>query len=255
LKGFKLRRLLQSPENRPELDAVIIFHHEWQALHEAARSFRNNYKLGEVFIARDTLSIEKTEILESLGAKYLPTFSTTQFFIDLKSANRGLDSISGVEFLNKINQDLGRMKQVVQNSKSDYILFMEADSYVQSRVAIDEKFDMDTLVANRYSYDFLRLVHEISGRKLPVDGWGFVTGHVKTNALRESLFWAENNNKTLLKLFNCDPRFTYLDHFLPIIFHLAGFKIYNSGQVGECLRDKRWEKKKYTLLHQYRMNY
>lgn len=253
--GLRGSRRLQSPGNTPELDAVIIFHHEWEALHEAARSFRRNYEFGELLIARDTMPIEKTEILESLGAKYLPTFSTTQFFIDLKSADRGLETISGIEFLNKVNQDLARMTQVVQNSKSDYILFMEADSYVQSKVVVDDIFDMDTLDANRYAQDFLSLVNDLSGRRLPVEGWGFVTGYVKTNSLKESILWAENNNETLVKLFDCDPRFTYLDHFLPIVFHLAGFKIYKSGQVGECLRDKAWEKKTYTLLHQYRLNY
>jgi len=239
----------------PEMDAVIIFHHEWEALNEAAQSFRKNYDKGELLIARDTLPVERKATLDSLGAKYLPTFSTTQFFIDLKFANRELNLISQVEFLGKINQDINRMDQVVYNSQSEYILFMEADSLVRGRVAINENYDMDTLIANPYPPNLLNLVEEVSGRKLPVNGWGFVTGYVKRSSLESSLRWAENNSETLIKIFECDPRFTYLDHFLPILFHIAGFRIFNSGQVGECLRDKRWERKKYTLLHQYRINY
>lgn len=237
------------------MDALIIFHHEWESLRVASLSFKQFYPEGKLLIARDTLEIETKPYLDDLGAHYLQTYSTTQFFIDLSKAGRKLSSVSEEEFLGKINQDVNRLAEAISLTTSDYLICMEADSLVRGRVSVNPQFHMDTLVANPYSRKFRNLVSELSTSKFPVKGWGFVTGYVKKDALLRSLDWAKLNSEILTRLFNEDQRFLYLDHFLPVLFHLAGEPIYHSGQVGECLRDAGWESKSYSLLHQYRVNY
>jgi hypothetical protein len=239
----------------PPLDALIIFHHEWESLESAARSFRLHYPNGQLLIARDTLPIEKKDFLEELGSRYIQSYSTTEFFLNLRNSGRGVGSISNQEFLSKIDQDLKRITEAVSTSNSEFLLFMEADSLVLGKVKVDSRFAMDTLSANKYSKSLLSFLRQVTGKRMPVKGWGFVTGVVRVSSLVQSIEWAHRNQKILLEVFNKDKRFVYLDHFLPVLFHLAGEAIYESGQVGECLRDPNWEKKKYTLLHQYRVNY
>ena len=239
----------------PPLDALIIFHHEWESLESAANSFRFHYPHGKLFIARDTLPIEKRGFLEVLGAEYVNSYSTTEFFLNLKNSGRGLESISNQEFLCKIDQDLKRITEALSLSNSEFLLFMEADSLVLGKVKFDSQFAMDTLTANRYGKPFLSFLKETTGRRMPVRGWGFVTGVVRVSSLAKSIQWGYQNQEILVKIFNKDKRFIYLDHFLPVLFHLAGEDIYESGQVGECLRDPNWERKRYALLHQYRINY
>ena len=126
---------------------------------------------------------------------------------------------------------------------------------VVSKTIIKQNFDMDTLIANPYPIKTLEYIREISSRDLPVAGWGFVTGLLKVSAAMNMLAWARKNHKVLVNLFNLDRRFIYLDYFAPILMHLSGGVIINSGLVGECIRDKNWRKKSYTLLHQYRLDY
>jgi hypothetical protein len=239
----------------PHLDALIIFHHEWESLESAANSFRFHYPHGKLLIARDTLPIEKRGFLEALGVKYVNSYSTTEFFLNLKNSGRSLESISNQEFLSKIDQDLKRITEALSLSNSEFLLFMEADSLVLGKVGFDSRFAMDTLTANRYSKPFLSFLKQATGKRMPVRGWGFVTGVVRASSLAQSIQWGYQNQEILLKIFNKDKQFIYLDHFLPVLFHLAGEDIYESGQVGECLRDPNWKRKKYTLLHQYRINY
>lgn len=239
----------------PNMDAIIIFHHEWESLRIAALSFKQHYPEGKLLIARDTLALEKKPYLDALGALYVRTYSTTQFFIDLKHEGRKLSSVTDKEFLGKITQDISRLEEAAMLATSEYLICMEADSLVRGRVAVNPKFHMDTLVANPYTRHFRKLVSELSGTNFPIEGWGFVTGYVNRDALTRSLDWAKLNLGVLIRLFNEDQRFLYLDHFLPVLFHLAGESIYHSGQVGECLRDPKWQSKDYTLLHQYREYY
>jgi len=239
----------------PSLDALIIFHHEWESLQSAASSFRLHYPSGQLLIARDTLPIEKKDFLEELGSRYVQSYSTTEFFLNLKNSGRGLESISNQEFLSKIDQDLKRITEAVSMSNSEFLLFMEADSLVLGKVKVDSRFAMDTLSANRYGKPLLSFLRQATGKRMPVKGWGFVTGVVRVSSLSQSIEWGYRNQDILLEVFKKDHRFIYLDHFLPVLFHLAGEAIYESGQVGECLREPNWERKKYTLLHQYRIHY
>jgi len=239
----------------PDMDAIIIFHHEWESLRIASLSFKQYYPEGKLLIARDTLPVEKRPFLDSLGAHYLRSYSTTQFFIDLNEAGRKLSSVTDEEFIGKIKQDIYRLAEACSLSTSDYLICMEADSLVTGRVEVNPRFHMDTLIANPYKRNFRRLVSRLSGEKFQVKGWGFVTGYVRRDALLRSLDWARENSDVLVQLFNEDQRFLYLDHFLPVLFHLSGEPIFNSGKVGECLRDPNWESKDYALLHQYRKNY
>jgi len=244
---------LQYPDS---VDALIIFHHEWEALEFAARSFKNFYPEGSVFIARDTLPVETRSSLDELDCTYLPTYRTTQLFIDLRNEKRELDSLTILEFREKISNDLGRISSFLKASKANYLLFMEADSLVLKKFQISSEVDMDSLDANKYPRKFLKKVNFLSGRRFPLKGWGFVTGYVKSSTLRETIDWCEENNEVLVDLFLEDKRFSYLDHFLPIVVHLAGGNVGNLKQVGECLRDKNWDSnQRFALLHQYRLNY
>lgn len=241
--------------NRPECDAIIIYYNEINSLVECCLSFRKYYSTGNLMVARDTLPPIIIPELNMLNPVYLPSYSTTQLFIDLQNANRELKTLTLQEFNEKISQDLQRLTSALDSCKTEYLIYLEADSLVLGRVVISEDFQMDTLDANRYSRKFLRRIRQISGRQLPVKGWGFVTGYLKCESAKNMLAWSKVHPEVLEELFLLDPRMAYLDFFFPVLAHLSGVDIGKSFQVGECLRDPKWENSNYTLLHQYRTAY
>ena len=107
-------------------------------------------------------------------------------------------------------------------------------------------------IANIYPRKTIQFIEQQSEKRFPVIGWGFVTGPIRVSAARTMISWMRNNEHVVEKLIMLDPFCAYLDYFAPIFMHLSGGNVYHSGYVGECLRDKRWKKKKYALLHQYR---
>jgi hypothetical protein len=237
------------------VDGLIIFHHEWEALKNCASSFRSVYPEGQLFIARDNIPMKHHNRLAEYAPKFINTYSTTQFFIDMKFNNENLQDVTNEEFIGKVSQDLARMEETLSQCKSKYLLYLEADSKVVSKTIIEEEFDMDSLIANPYPDKVLQLIKQSSNKDLPISGWGFVTGLIKISSAVRMVEWARKNQESLLELFNLDRRFIYLDYFAPILMHLSGGIVINSGHVGECLRDKSWRHKKYTMLHQYRLNY
>jgi hypothetical protein len=195
------------------------------------------------------------ERLKAYNPKFINTYSTTQFFIEMQFNRENLEDISNEEFLIKFSQDLARMEETLEQCKNKYLLYLEADSMVISKTIIRQNFDMDSLIANPYPIKVLDYIKGNSRQDLPITGWGFVTGLIKVSAAMHMVAWARKNQKLLVELFNIDRRFIYLDYFAPILMHLSGGTVINSGLVGECLRDKAWRKKNYSLLHQYRLNY
>jgi hypothetical protein len=237
------------------VDAIIIFHHEWKALKNCATSFRTIYPDGKLFIARDHLPMKHIERLNHLNPNTISTYSTTEFFIQMVHNNETLTDISRQEFINKVEQDLQRMEETLNQCENKYLLYLEADSLVLGKTMITDDFDMDSLAANPYPKVILNYIQKISGTKMPINGWGFVTGLIKVSAAKTMIKWARENHNLLLEIFEIDRRFIYLDYFAPILMHLSGGKVINSGSVGECLRDKNWKKRNYTLVHQVRTDY
>jgi len=237
------------------VDGLIIFHHEWKSLEMCAKSFRKFYPTGKLFIARDNLPMKHQDRIAQYDPQFINTYSTTEFFLRMKFNDEVLDDITDLEFLDKISQDLDRMKETLIQCENAYLLYLEADSKVISQTIIREEFDMDSLDANPYPDNVLETVKKLTGKSLPISGWGFVTGLLKVSTALKMVDWAQENENLLLEFFNLDRRFIYLDYFAPILMHLSGGIVINSGSVGECLRDKLWRKKNYSLLHQYRYEY
>jgi hypothetical protein len=246
---------LEINQDLKTVDALIIFHHEWRALENCARSYREFYPTGKLFIARDNLPMKNQERLTKFAPSYIKTYSTTQFFINLRFNDETLDDITDEEFIEKLYEDLSRMKDTLEQCSSKYLLYMEADSKITSQLNIKRDFDMDSLDANPYPNTVLEMILKLSGKELPISGWGFVTGLIKVQSALRMIEWAKANNEILLKIFQIDRRFIYLDYFAPILMHLSGGIVIKSGIVGECLRDKSWRRKNYSLLHQYRLDY
>ena len=241
--------------NFENVDGLIIFHHEWKSLSECAKSFREFYPNGTLFIARDNLPMKHHLRLKEHNPIYIKTYSTTEFFLKMKFNDEHLEDISNLEFIDKVKQDLERMKETLSQCKNKYLLYMEADSKILSKTVITEEFDMDSLDANTYPTNVIDKIRNFSGTPFPLKGWGFVTGFIKVETGLKMIEWANKNENVLIQFFNLDRRFIYLDYFAPILMHLSGGKVIKSGKVGECLRDKKWRKRDYTLLHQYRIEY
>ena len=139
---------LDSGSNLEEVDAIIIFHHEWEALRNCAESYRSIYPNGQLFIARDNLQMKHHDRLAAYNPKFINTYSTTEFFIKMKFNGENLEDISNEEFLTKLSQDFARMEETLAQCRNKYLLYLEADSMVVSKTIIKQNFDMDTLVAN-----------------------------------------------------------------------------------------------------------
>lgn len=236
-----------------ECDALIIFFHEWDWAVKAGKSFKINYPNGNLIYSRDTRPFTNRDKFNSVEPILITkTYSTTQFFLDIQADELRLEDTPPQQILNKIFRDLDRMAEALSMCKNDYLIYMEADSYVNSRIPIPIYGDMDSLEANKYPKKILDFVDSIGSKDFPLTGWGFVTAPIKVKAGFRLIEWAHQNKKVIFEMIKIDPFIAYLDYFAPIFMHLSGGQVYNSGAVGECKRDKKWKRKNYALLHQYR---
>ena len=242
--------------DKDDCDGLIIFHHEWSSAQNVAKSFRASYPKSKLFLSRDHLPMVKSERFKEFDITVTPTFSTTQFFFNLNFNDYKLSDVTEKDFFLKIEQDLARMEFALSNSENPFLIYMEADSLVQFRLNTDYLTDMDSLDINLYPKEILGLINEMApDRQFGIQGWGFVTGAIRVTAGKQMLSWYLQNKHILARLFREDPRMLYLDYFAPILMHLSGGAVTNSNQVGECLRIKKRERKRFALLHQYREHY
>jgi hypothetical protein len=206
-------------------------------------------------IARDSRSMLHKDRFDHLKPAFLNSYASSQMFVDLKLDDLILDSVTDEQILAKLDGDFKRISEIISNARNDYVIFLEADSKVNSRIRTSDFVDMDCLSANSYPDEIIEAIELDSGRSLGVKGWGFVTGYVTVNCLRGMYDWFHKNPERIIKYFHIDRRFAHGDYYMPLVAHLAGFNIGNLGQVAECLRDSRRRVKRSPLVHQYRRYY
>jgi len=236
----------------PDLSACIIFYDEWEQVEACIRSFKRFYPDGQVILARDTLPPKLPDNLRKFNCSLVPQNGSMGYLVDLARQNKSLDDLNLKQRLKIINSQIQKLQDISRVNKSGHILFLEYDSYVRRKVPVFFDSDIETIEANKFSVDFVALVEKITCRKLPFSGWGFVTGTVNSNSLRDALLWYKVNRKIVSKIATYEPKLVVLDFLVPILVHLSGGKVGNNNLTTECYRDKFWRWRGTPLLHQYR---
>lgn len=236
----------------PDLDAVIIFHHEWKAVKRVCDEYLSLYPRGRVLLARDTLPVYQHPMLSGMPVEYLDTYECMEKITHMIWDDRPMGELPlGVRMDIVMNQ-IFRMKHAAERAQTEFFLVLEYDASVRGRVPIFPDTDIESLDINKYPAWLLEQIRAISGRELGVDGWGFVVGTVRRQLCLDVATWAKNNYSVLQSLVEREPRMVVLDFLYPIVSHLADGKVGNHGLTVECDRDKNWKKSKAPLLHQYR---
>lgn len=248
----KNRPRKRHPGAAPQVTGLIIFHHEWDAVFRLISEFLDVYPGASILLARDTLTPRppKGRRLGEL-VSFLPARSCMQALVDLNWDSLPPATLSIEERLKVVNCHIARMRDAGSNSSTDYILALEHDASIRRRVEVIKNSDVDALDVNPYPSEVLEWVEQISGTAFPLEGWGFVVGTVSKRSCLGVAEWSACNQQTLNDLVSLDARAVYLDFLWPILTHLAGGRVVNSGQVTECNRDKFWRFRNTPLLHQY----
>lgn len=236
----------------PTVTACIIFHDEWVQVESCINSFRRYYKQSQVILARDTLPPEIPDSLQRFNCSLVPENRSMEYLFEIIRSNKSFVELSLKQRVEIIDSQIRKLQDVSLANKSDYILFLEYDSYVRRKVPVYFDTDIETLEVNKFSSDFVNLVEKITSTKMSFGGWGFVTGVVKSDALRDALVWYQRNKRVIETVASYEPRMMVLDFLTPLLIHFSGGKVGNHNLTTECNRDKLWRLRKTPLLHQYR---
>lgn len=236
----------------PELDAVVIFHHEWKAVKRVCEEYLRFYPSGRIFLARDTLPQYKHPLLSEFPVEYLESFECMQKINEMIWDERPMSELDQETRMKIVLNQVDRLAHASEQVRTDYFLALEYDASVRGRVPIYSGTDLESLDVNKYPDWLLNELLIKTGRPLGIDGWGFVVGTVRREIPSLIASWARNNDAYLRNLVDREPRMVVLDFLYPVVCHLAGGSVANHGLTIECDREKNWKRQKAPLLHQYR---
>ena len=239
----------------PDLTAMMIFHHEWDAVESCLSRFKKFYPSGEILLVRDSFTPYTPKKLEYLSPILTSKNDAMDKIIEFAFDKRPLTDMSVEERFKIVTKQVMRVEECARLATKDYLLALEYDAVVRKKVPVFHGVDLETLEVNSYSTDFIQLIQTISGKKVNFKGWGFVVGVAKRSALLEAAKWFRSNEVTAKMLTDIEPRMIFLDFLLPILVHLSGGNVANNKLTTECSRDKYWRLRKSPLLHQFRGKY
>lgn len=236
----------------PNLTALMIFHHEWEAVEVCLKSFRKFYPDGQIMLARDSLNPYIPDNLRYLNPEILSKNDAMEAMHEFHFDSRSLFELPTEQRLQIVMKQINRMKECATRSKNDFILALEYDALVRGKVRVYSGVDLETLSANRYSPNLIHTVESLCQRKVSFFGWGFVVGIVRTSAIIKAAVWLEDNLEVMKHLVELEPNFVFLDFLMPMLIFLSGGNVEDNGLTVECSRDRFWRYRKAPLLHQYR---
>ena len=236
----------------PNLTALMIFHHEWNAIEVCLKSFKKSYPDGQIILARDTLTPFLPIQLQYLNPELLGQNDAMNKIAELSFDSRTYLDLSIIERMDIVSKQIRRVKEAALKSRNENILFLEYDALVRAKVRVFDGVDLETLSANLYPADLIRYIETVSQRKIDFSGWGFVVGVASKASLLNAATWFDNNVEVMKNLLNLYPDFIVLDFLMPILVHLSGGNVADNRLTTECSRDQFWRWRKTPLLHQYR---
>jgi hypothetical protein len=237
------------------ISVFMLFHHEWNALIRSLESVEKFYPDAQVILGRDTLEFSRYDLVERFNPVVIESRSCMQKFLDYSYNLEGSQHFSSKEVLETVLCHVQRLKDVAEVASFENILCLEPDGFMRFKSEPSLDMDLDSLEANKYPQEILGAILEVSGRPLPISGWGFVVGWTNKNCLLKISAWCDSNQELLKKFAEIDHRFAYMDYSIPILAHLSGSKVGNSKQVEECNRNRFWRLSRKPLLHQHKYNH
>jgi hypothetical protein len=237
----------------PSLTALLIFHHEWVEVKRIINEFHKFYPDSEVILSRDTLKPMLPEFLKSSNIKIMNTYECMQPLIEL---NWNLENASDLKLSKRysiVESQLARLNEAANLANTEFLLALESDAHIRSKIPIYVDSDVESLEVNKYNSDLLDYVERISGKPFPLKGYGFVVGTFSKKSAQNAFTWFKSNTKYIEDLLNIDSNLVYLDALFPLMAHLSGSIISNNNLTIECKRDRFWRLKPQPLVHQYKM--
>jgi hypothetical protein len=236
----------------PTLTACVIFHNEWIEVEECIVSFKRYYPNETVILARDTLPPIIPNEFEKYKCVIIPRNNAMNYLILLNSLGKSINELNLQQRLHIINLQVNKLSSISKKCKTEFVLFLEYDSLVRRKIPVYSDTDIEILEANKFTNFFLKKINRVSTRPVNFSGWGFVTGTIRVQALKEAILWYQNNQTIISQITQIESQMVVLDFLLPVLIHLSGGKVKSHNLTIECSRDKLWRLRKAPLLHQYR---
>lgn len=234
------------------ITVYMLFHHEWLAVRKSLESVLKHYPKCQIILGRDALAPETNSELSRFDYELIKTRSCMEKFVLRNKDGDGLKSFTIDECLEVLKCHLERALDVALKSKNEYILFLEPDGYMRFKHSPLKHLDMETLTVNKYSLEVMNFVNQNSNRKLQFDGWGFVVGFVRKEAILRMYAWFIEHQRLIIELMKIDKRFAYMDFSFPLLAHMSNSKVERSKKIVECNRNKLWWFSRKPLLHQFK---
>lgn len=243
----------------PSLDAVVIFHDEWDDTERLRNEFLTYHPSRNFYYAIDGNDYPPS-LMGRRGVS-IDRIDAMQLIYDQAAAHSPSSQKSAAalekENLEILRLQIQRLASIADKVDSEFILFLEPDSKIRGHVSTCDPFDMTTVMPNLYEESFRSRLQLLSSSNVPAPkGWGFVTDVLRTSALSKSVNWARGKGASVLEdLVIQDSRMRVLDFLAPVIFYLSGNSVGQSTQTLECNRNRLWMFRRSPLLHQFRGNH
>lgn len=238
----------------PTLGVRYVAFKEVGAVNYSLQSFRSVYPNAPVYFVSDGGSdfsylesdpnIKVTMGIDTMG------YAAAGPPLDRMIANKTFD----VELALKIGEPvhfMNRMKDAIEFCKTDYMLLMEPDVIVRSKIKINPSHHLVGQKPNDIETEVLRYIKSRGGNE-SVRHFGPVGGLVNSASFLKVYELVQNDPQMLRDLLKISPRVKCWDYLIAVLFAIAGFSYEESDQIVECIRNPFWKVTSHPVVHQFR---
>jgi hypothetical protein len=231
----------------------MIYFRENEAVVRSINSLLKHNNVKSILIARDSSPVEIFKDFRHLNTIYISRYDCMETFYAKKGMDNPVRSID--DSFQIIKCYTGRLYEVALESITENILCLEPDTYIRGKIEFKRTLGIECVSVNDYPLDLLEKVKEISGTELTIPGWGFCVGLTTRSCLISIHNWVIENPQTIIELLEIDQRLENIDHGIPILAHLAGYKVGKSKQIIEVNRNRFWRFSRKPIVHQFKKFY
>jgi hypothetical protein len=216
---------------------------------------KNNSNVEDFIIARDSKPMDDSEYFQNFNPRLLSQKNCMKDFYKKGIDGARLEGRTIDDSLRIVNCYVSRLEELANLSRNENILCLEPDSFVRGKVHFRSGVDMECLAVNAYPENLIGKVEKISGKRLPLRGWGFCIGLTNRTTLVNIAEWLRMNQECVRMLLTEDQRLENIDYGLPLLAHLSGGIVSKTSQITEVNRNRMWRFNRKPLVHQYKKYY
>ena len=238
----------------PSIGVRYVAFKEVNAVNHSLQLFRRVYPDAPVYLVSDGGS-DFSYLESDPNIKFTMGIDTMGYAAAGPSLDKMIaDKTFDVELALKIGEPvhfMDRMKDAIEYCKTDYMLLMEPDVIVRSKIKIDSSHHLVGQKPNDIEPEVLNYIRSRGGNE-SVRHFGPVGGLVRSESFLKVYDLVQSDPQMLRDLLKISPRVKCWDYLIVVLFAIAGFPYEESDQIVECIRNPFWKITSHPVVHQFR---